>query len=73
MASARPRVWYVFSDDVPDGELLVPIRTEHGLAVAVRPNAGMDQSMLDRLNEVADHVVGVGLVRLDAGPSEPPE
>ncbi|MEV8396197.1 hypothetical protein ACFVAF_34760 [Streptomyces sp. NPDC057596] len=67
------RVWYFFSDDVPEDELLVPIRTEHGLAVAVRPNAGMDEPMLDRLNGVADHVVGVGLVRLAVWPSKPPE
>lgn len=67
------RVWFFFSDDLPDGELLVPIENEHGLAVAVRRNKGMDQPMLDRLNEVADHVVGVGLVQLGVGSSKPPE
>jgi hypothetical protein len=69
MESPRgPKVWYFFSDDLPDGEILVPIRNEHGLAFAVRPGQGsMSQEMLDRLNEAADHVLGVGLAHLDVG------
>jgi hypothetical protein len=34
----------------------------------------MDQAMLDRLNEAADHVLGVGLAHLDVGRiDKPPE
>jgi len=74
MESPRgPRVWYFFSDDLPDGEILVPIKSEHGLAFAVRPGK-MPQEMLDRLNEAADHVLGVGLAHLDVGHTgKPPE
>jgi hypothetical protein len=68
----RQRVWYFFSDDVPDGELIVPIKNEHGLAFAVRPDAGMKQEMLDELNRVADYVLGVGLAHLGAGREERP-
>lgn len=67
MESPRGRVWYFFSDDVPDRELMVPIVNEYGLAIAVRPNAGMDQKMLDALNGVADHVLGVGIAHLNVG------
>ena len=68
------RVWYFFSDDLPDGEILVPITSEHGLCFAVRPKAGMDQTMLDRLNENVDHLMSVGIARLDVGlTDEPPE
>jgi hypothetical protein len=75
MESPRgPRVWYFFSDDVPECELIVPIESDYGLAFAVRPNAGMDQAMLDRLNEAADHVLGVGLAHLNIGRNDkPPE
>lgn len=75
MESPRgPRVWYFFSDDVPECELIVPIKTDYGLAFAVRPKAGMSQAMLDRLNEAADHVLGVGLAHLDVGRTDkPPE
>lgn len=68
------RVWYFFSDDLPDGEILVPITSEHGLCFAVRPEAGMDQNMLDRLNENVDHLMSVGIARLDVGDTDkPPE
>lgn len=70
----RPRAWYFFSEDLPDGEILVPIRCEHGLAFAVRPNSGMNQQMLDQLNETADFVLGVGLAQLNVGDEDkPPE
>jgi hypothetical protein len=69
----RPRVWYFFSDDLPDGEILVPIKCQHGLAFAVRPNSGMDQVMLDRLNENTEFVLGVGLGILNAGDEDKPD
>lgn len=64
-----PRVWYFFSDDLPDGEVIVPIKNEHGLAFAVRRGA-MEQSTLDELNRTAQFVLGVGLMRL--GETEKP-
>lgn len=63
------RVWYFFSEDVPDGQLMIPIVNDHGLAFAVKPNAGMEQEMLDELNRVADHVLGVGIAHLNVGAS----
>lgn len=72
MESPRgPRVWYFFSDDLPDGEILVPIKSGYGLAFAVRPGT-MQEEMLDRLNQAADHVLGVGLAHLDVGYSDKP-
>ncbi|MFE9920432.1 hypothetical protein ACFYQA_02260 [Streptomyces sp. NPDC005774] len=70
---SRQRVWYFFSDDLPEDEIFMPIRNEHGLAFAVRPNSGMDQAMLDRLNEAADHVISVGLAQLNISQGKPPE
>ncbi|MFE4051201.1 hypothetical protein [Streptomyces sp. YIM B13518] len=67
MQQTHGRVWYFFSDDVPDGELMIPILNEYGLAFAVKPNAGMTQEMLDELNRVADHVMGVGIAHLEVG------
>jgi len=74
MESPRgPRVWYFFSDDLPDEEILVPFKTQHGLAFGVRPGK-MEPEMLHRLNEAADHVLGVGLAHVDAVHTDkPPE
>lgn len=69
----RPRVWYFFSGDLPDGELIMPIKTRYGLAFAVRPDAGMEQEMLDQLNKTADFVLGVGLAHLCTDDVKPPE
>lgn len=69
----RPRVWYFFSDDLPDDEILVPIKCEAGLAFAVRPGK-MTPEMLNRLNENVEHLMGVGLAHLDIGGTDkPPE
>jgi len=65
MQQQHGRVWFFFSDDVPsDGDLMIPIVGEHGLAIAVKPRAGLDQEWLDELNRVADHVLGVGIAHL---------
>lgn len=74
MESPRgPRVWYFFSDDLPDGEILVPIKSRHGIAFAVRPGK-MEPEMLVRLNENVDHLMSVGLAHLDFGNTDkPPE
>jgi len=68
----RPRVWYFFSSDLPEGELIMPIKTRFGLAFAVRPDAGMEQEMLDQLNRTAEFVLGVGLAHLDGGEDDDP-
>jgi hypothetical protein len=69
----RGRVWYFFSEDLPDGEILVPITSEHGLAFAVRPNSGMDQLMLDQLNKTTEFVLGIGLGILNVGDEGKPD
>ncbi|WP_020141171.1 hypothetical protein [Streptomyces sp. 351MFTsu5.1] len=58
-----PTAWYFFSDDLPDGEVIVPIKTPYGLAFAIRRGA-MTQEMLDGLNQTAEFVLGVGLAHL---------
>jgi hypothetical protein len=68
------RFWYAFSDDLPEGELVVPVKNEYGLAFAVRRDAGITQEMLDQLNAAADFVLGVGLAHLDVERTDtPPE
>ncbi|MFI8988625.1 hypothetical protein ACIG63_27055 [Streptomyces antimycoticus] len=67
------RAWYFFSSDLPEGEILIPIKTPHGLAFAVRPGK-MAPEMLDELNRVANYVLNVGLARIDVDPdTKPPE
>ncbi|GAA5032993.1 hypothetical protein GCM10023335_76000 [Streptomyces siamensis] len=57
---ATARAWYVFSDALPDGEILMPILTEHGTALAVRPGE-MTEALMTELNAVLRHLIGVGL------------
>ncbi|MEW2161409.1 hypothetical protein AB0912_00130 [Streptomyces sp. NPDC007084] len=58
---ARPaRAWYVFSDDLPDGEILMPIFTQHGTFMAVR-RGHMTQELMDELNASLRHLIGTGL------------
>ncbi|RMI92020.1 hypothetical protein BIU87_20660 [Streptomyces sp. ZS0098] len=66
------RCWFVFSEDLPDGEVIVPIKTQHGLAFACRPGE-LTQTMLDGLNATAKHVIGVGLASINDNGGEPPE
>lgn len=61
--------WYFFSDDLPDGEVIVPIKTPRGLAFGVRTGA-MPQATLDALNQTAEFVLGIGLAQL--GQTEKP-
>ncbi|MEU5091685.1 hypothetical protein [Streptomyces sp. NPDC021356] len=66
------RAWFVESEDVPDGEVIVPIRTKSGdLALAVKPGE-MTAAMFAGLNAVARHLVGVGLVHISDN-EKPPE
>jgi hypothetical protein len=68
-----PRVWYFFSDDLPEGELIMPVKNKYGLAFAVR-RGKMREEMLDQLNATADFVLGMGLAHVDVGRTrEPPE
>lgn len=68
----RARVKYVFSDDLPDGEVIVPVRTKTGELIFPVRRGEMTQRMLDELNAVADHIVGVGLVQISDN-EKPPE
>lgn len=57
----RPaRAWYIFSDDLPDGEVLVPILTKYGTCMAVRPGE-MTPQLLQALNESLNHLIDTGL------------
>lgn len=68
---AKPRVWFVLSDEIPDDELVVPIVTEHGTAMAVRPG-DMTSRLVTALNQSVAHLLSVGLWPPgDDGP-EPP-
>ncbi|GAB2732516.1 hypothetical protein [Streptomyces bullii] len=60
---ARPRVWYFFSDDVPEGQVILPIKCEHGLAFAIRPGE-MTPAMLEGLNQTAKFVLDIGLAHI---------
>jgi hypothetical protein len=68
---ARLRAWYFFSEDLPDGEVIVPIRNRHGLAFAVRKDAE-PQEIIDSLNETARFVLDLGLGYIGQ-PEAPPE
>lgn len=59
-APPTQRVWYFFSEDLPDGVLIVPIKTAEGLAFGVRPGA-MTEEMLAALNQNVEFVIGTGL------------
>jgi hypothetical protein len=64
-----PTAWYFFTDDLPDGEVIVPFETPWGLAFGVRTGA-MPQETMDALNATARFVLGVGLAHL--GDTESP-
>lgn len=63
MESPQPQAWYFFSDKVPKKEVIVPIRTSHGLAFAVRTGASAEE-IVEALNETAEFVLGVGLAHI---------
>ncbi|MER7967971.1 hypothetical protein ABTX35_02970 [Streptomyces sp. NPDC096080] len=67
-----PRAWYVFSDDLPDDEVLVPIVLPDGRTVmAVRPGEMTDR-LLGALNHALNHLIGTGLWQPgDDGPEGP--
>lgn len=66
------RCWLVWSDDLPDGEEMVPIKTKDGLALACRPG-GMTKPMFDAFNAAARHLIGVGIVTINDNGGKPPE
>jgi hypothetical protein len=70
----RPaHAWYEIRDDLPDGEMLMPVLTSQGTMIAVRPGH-MSEELLKALNEMLDHVVGTGLWQPgeDDDPENPP-
>jgi hypothetical protein len=71
MTSPRARAWYVFSDALPDGELVMPIVTPHGTAIAVRPGHMTDELMAE-LNQSAEHLISIGIWQPGEGSGEPP-
>jgi hypothetical protein len=74
MASRKraPRVRYVFSDDLPDGEVIVPIKTKSGDLIFPVRRGEMTERMLAGLNEAAAHVLGVGLAQISENEKPPP-
>lgn len=66
------RCWLVESDDLPDGQVLVPVKTKDGLALACRPGE-MSKQMFDDLNAAARHLIGVGIVTINDNGGKPPE
>lgn len=55
------RAWYIESDDLPDGELVVPIVLKNGGTVlAVRPGE-MTPRLMAALNEALSHLIDTGL------------
>lgn len=65
------RAWYVFSDALPDGEILMPIMTPHGTAMAVRPGH-MSEELLAELNASLRHLIGTGLWQPGEEGGQPP-
>lgn len=72
-STKRPakRVWFQFSEDIPDDELVVAVRTRYGIALPVRPGE-MTPQLLQALNKSVDHLVSVGLLRVGDDGGEPP-
>lgn len=54
------RVWFTFSKDLPDGEVVVPILTKRGTVVAVRPGEASPR-FLQGLNETAKMLIDTGV------------
>ncbi|MGJ5898588.1 hypothetical protein ACSCBZ_42620 [Streptomyces niveiscabiei] len=70
MESPTLTAWFAFSDNLPAGEVVVPVMTEHGLGIAIRRGA-MPQDTLDELNRTAQFVLGVGLAQINPSPKPP--
>lgn len=49
--------WYELRDDLPDGEVLVPVLTNRGTVIAVRKGA-MTEECCAELNKMLNHLVG---------------
>ncbi|CAM5718630.1 hypothetical protein SALBM135S_02769 [Streptomyces alboniger] len=75
MASPRRTapVRYVFTDDLPDGEVIVPIRTKSGNLIFPVRRGEMTERMLAGLNQTAQHVLGIGLAQISENQKPPPE
>lgn len=67
----QARAWWVFSDDLPDGEILMPIVTPYGTAMAVR-RGHMTPELLKELNATLKHMIETGLWQ-PGGEDKPPE
>lgn len=77
MQSAQPpaaRAWYIFSDDIPDSEVVVPIVTSSGNTVlAVRPGE-MTPRLMEALNDALRLLIDTGRWRPgDDGAGENPD
>lgn len=57
---AKPKAWWVLRDDLPDGELLIPVLTPDGTVMAARAGHMSDELLL-ALNDYLDHLIGTGM------------
>jgi hypothetical protein len=59
----NPRIWCVLTDALPDGELVMPIVTQDGIALAIRDGQKMGEELVREMNLVLRHLVDTGLCR----------
>lgn len=73
MESPRPakKLWFLTSDQIPDGELVVPVETQYGTALAMRPKE-VTPELIRALNESVAHLVSIGLLQVGDDGFEPP-
>ncbi|MFM9593998.1 hypothetical protein ACKI1O_32000 [Streptomyces scabiei] len=65
------KVWFQFTDEIPDDEAVVTVQTPDGIALPVRPGE-MTPLLLQALNRSFDHLVRVGLLRVGDDGDESP-
>ena len=57
-SQTRPAAaWYELRDDLPDGEVLVPVLTKRGTVIAVRKGE-MTEALCAELNKMLTHLIG---------------
>jgi hypothetical protein len=53
------KAWYELRDDLPDGEVLVPVETAEGTILAVR-KGHMSEQLVEAANATYEHLIGAG-------------
>jgi len=60
MERQKPAAWYELRDDLPDGEVLVPVLTPRGTIMAVA-RGHMSEELCAELNRALAHLIGNGI------------